>query len=296
MKLKGLEFRARVVVEGFLAGLHRSPYHGFSAEFSEYRQYAVGDDPRYLDWRLFARSDRYYIKRFEDETNLNAWVLLDLSRSMEFGTVEYTKADYARTFAATLAYFLSLQRDAVGLVTFDESIREVVPPRYRAGHTRRLLATLEQSVAGASTDVVKPLRQVAESVSRRGLLLLVSDLLTPIEALRDPLAGLRARGHQIAIIRVLDLAELTFPFEQASMFRDVETGRKILIDPESARASYQQEFDAHASALTELTDELGISLLSVTTETPLDEVLFQLVAERVAPRANVNRNTQGGAT
>src|SRR4029078_5159874 len=139
MRIKNLELRARAVVEGFFLGLHRSPYHGFSVEFTEYRQYTPGDDPRYLDWKLFARSDRYYIKRFEDETNLRAYLLVDLSRSMGYGSLAYDKATYAKTAAATIAYFLSLQRDAVGLVTFAAEIQEFLPARYRPGHLHRLM-------------------------------------------------------------------------------------------------------------------------------------------------------------
>src|SRR3954465_1587194 len=138
MTIRSLELRARAVVEGFWNGIHRSPYHGFSVEFSEYRQYTPGDDLRYLDWKLFARSDRYYIKRFEDETNLRCYLLVDLSRSMGYGSLQYTKVEYARTAAATLAYFLSLQRDAVGLVTFDEGIADYLPARFRPGHLHRL--------------------------------------------------------------------------------------------------------------------------------------------------------------
>src|SRR5437870_1560610 len=139
MRIKNLELRARVVVEGFMSGLHRSPYHGFSVEFTEYRQYSPGDDPRYLDWKLFARSDRYYLKRFEDETNLRSWLLVDLSKSMGYGSLAYDKASYAKTAAATIAYFLSLQRDAIGLITFDAAIKDFLPARYRPGHLHRLM-------------------------------------------------------------------------------------------------------------------------------------------------------------
>src|SRR3954471_6773350 len=148
MRIKSLQLRARIVVQGFLSGLHRSPHHGFSVEFSEYRQYTPGDDLRYLDWKLFARSDRYYLKRFEDETNLRCYLLVDLSRSMGYGSLAYNKAEYAKTAAATVAYFLSLQRDAVGLVTFDAGIQEYLPARYRPGHTHRLMVALERSPAG----------------------------------------------------------------------------------------------------------------------------------------------------
>ena len=142
MQVKSLELRAKSVVEGFLSGMHRSPYHGFSVEFTEYRQYTPGDDLRYLDWKLFARSDRYFVKRFEDETNLRCYIVADLSRSMGFGSLEYTKADYAKTCAATLAYFLTTQRDGVGLLTFDQKVDELLPARHRPGHFQRLLAAL----------------------------------------------------------------------------------------------------------------------------------------------------------
>jgi len=164
MSIRNLELRARVVVEGFWNGLHRSPYHGFSVEFSEYRQYAEGDDPRYVDWRVFARSDRYFIKKFEDETNLRCYLLADNSRSMGFSSLSYTKAEYAATLAATLAYFLYLQGDAVGLLTFDEQIREYLPARHRTGHLRHLMLALEQPAVGRATDLTSPLKRIIEVV------------------------------------------------------------------------------------------------------------------------------------
>ena len=179
MRIKNLQLRAKAVVEGFLSGLHRSPYHGFSVEFSEYRQYTPGDDPRYLDWRLYARSDRYYLKRFEEETNLRCYLLVDLSRSMGFRSISYDKAEYAKTVAATIAYFLTLQRDAVGLITFDQSIREYLPARYRSGHLHRLMMCLEHQLAGTETDLGLPLEQVARTARKRGVVVLLSDLLAP---------------------------------------------------------------------------------------------------------------------
>ncbi len=171
MRIKNLQLRAKAVVEGFLSGLHRSPYHGFSVEFSEYRQYTPGDDPKYLDWRLFARSDRFYLKRFEEETNLRCYLLVDLSRSMGFHAdpMTYDKVEYAKTAAATIAYFLTLQRDAVGLITFDQTIRDYLPARYRSGHLHRLMMCLEHQVAGTETDLGLPLEQVARTTRKRGL-------------------------------------------------------------------------------------------------------------------------------
>src|SRR5512140_469078 len=187
MSIRNLELRARVVVNGFWSGLHRSPYHGFSVEFTEYRQYSPGDDPRYLDWRVFARSDRYFIKRFEDETNLRCQLVVDCSRSMTFGSLSYTKADYAATLAATLAQFLYLQGDAVGLLTFDEQIRDFIPARHRTGQLRHLMLALEKPAEGRSTDVLAALRRVAETVRKRGLMVLISDFLAPLSDLQKHL-------------------------------------------------------------------------------------------------------------
>src|SRR6266581_2792294 len=179
MGIRNLELRARVVVQGFWNGIHRSPYHGFSVEFTEYRQYSPGDDPRYLDWRLYARTDRYYIKKFEDETNLRCHLLVDNSRSTGYGSLPYTKAQYANTLAGTLAYFLYLQGDGVGLLTFDENIRDYLPARHRTGHLRHLMLALEKPAAGAATDLTAPLKRIAEIVAKRGMMVLISDLLAP---------------------------------------------------------------------------------------------------------------------
>lgn len=281
MQIKNLELRAKAVVEGFLTGLHRSPYHGFSVEFSEYRQYSPGDDPRYLDWRLYARSDRYYVKRFEDETNLRCWLLVDLSRSMGYSSLSYTKAQYAKTAAATLAYFLSLQRDGVGLLTFDETITEILPARYRPGHLHRIMMCLERSTGGKATDIDAPLERIAAAVRKRGLIVLISDLLAPIDTLQRNLGYLRSRGHEVVLLRVLDPSELNFEFSDAAMFHDIETGRELYIDPESARESYLQKFNEHAAAIEQVCSGLGIDHIRVSTDTPLDLILFDFLQARL---------------
>src|SRR5437762_7865939 len=208
MSIRNLELRARVVVEGFWNGLHRSPYHGFSAEFTEYRQYTPDDDPRYVDWRVFARSDRYFVKKFEDETNLRCYVLSDHSRSMAYGSGGFTKAQYAATLAATLAYFLYLQGDAVGLLTFDEQIREYLPARHRTGHLRHVMLALEKPADGQATNLAAPLKRIVEIVRKRGLMVLLSDLLAPIETLEKNLTALTASGHDVLLFHILDPAEL----------------------------------------------------------------------------------------
>src|SRR5215469_8242861 len=222
MNIRNLELRARVVVEGFWNGIHRSPYHGFSAEFTEYRQYTPDDDPRYLDWRVFARSDRYFIKKFEDETNLRCYLLADQSRSMSYDSTGYSKAQFAATLAATLGYFLYLQGDAVGLLTFDQEIREYLPARHRTGHLRHLMLALEKPARGETTDLSAPLRRVAEIVHKRSLVVLLSDFLAPLEQLERELTALAACGHELIVFQVLDPAELSFNFNQPAMFEDLE--------------------------------------------------------------------------
>jgi uncharacterized protein (DUF58 family) len=281
MRIKGLQVRARVAVEGFLKGIHRSPYHGFSVEFSEYREYSPGDDPRFLDWRLFARSDRYYVKRFEDETNLRCYLVLDTSRSMGYGSGPYSKSDYARTAAATIAYFLSTQRDAVGLITFEDRIKEFLPARYRPGQLRRLFAVLERQPEGRATDLAAPLEEIAATVRKRGLIVLISDLLAPLEPLRTRLGYLRSRGHDVVVLRVLDPAEVAFGFTAPAMFLDVESGRDVYVDPGEARAEYQRRFSAHAAEIERACVDLGIEYEPVTTDQPLELVLFDFLKARM---------------
>jgi uncharacterized protein (DUF58 family) len=280
MRIQSLQLRAKVVVEGFAAGLHRSPYHGFSVEFSEYRQYSPGDDPRYLDWRLLARSDRYYIKRFEDETNLRCYLVVDLSRSMGYGAGAWTKADYARTLAATLAHFLTAQRDAVGLITFDERIAQYLPARHRPGHLRRLMLLLEHAVAGADTDLAEPLQQVARTVRKRGLVVLISDLLAPVETLVPQMRNLRSQGHDVCLLRVLDPAEIDFTLAEPTMIVDLESGRDLYIDPAVARREYLARFAEHDAAITRACNELGIDYTTLRTDRPLELALADFVRSR----------------
>jgi uncharacterized protein (DUF58 family) len=281
MRIKSLHVRARVAVEGFIKGIHRSPYHGFSVEFSEYREYTPGDDPRYLDWRLFARSDRYYVKRFEDETNLRCSIVLDTSRSMGYRSAEYSKSEYARTLAATIAYFLNTQRDAVGLLTFEDRITDYLPPRHRPGHLRRLMAALEREPTGRATNLAGPLEQVAATVRKRGMIVLISDLLAPVDALRTRLGYLRARGHEVIVLRILDPAEVQFQFETPAMFHDVESGREIYIDPDAARSEYLRRFAAHAREIERACVDLGIEHEALTTDRPLELVLFDFLKARL---------------
>lgn len=281
MRIKSLQIRARVVVQGFLKGIHRSPYHGFSVEFSEYREYTPGDDPRYLDWRLYARTDRYYVKRFEDETNVRCYLLVDTSRSMSYRSGAYSKSEYARTAAATVAYFLTLQRDAVGLHLFEDRITEYLPARYRPGQLRRLMAALDREPTGRATNLIAPLTQIAATVRKRGLFILLSDLLAPVDALQTTLACLRSQGHEVIILRILDPDELHFSFSTPAMFQDIESGREIYIDPSTAKEQYLRRFEAHAQSIERSCVDLGVEYESVTIDRPLELVLFDLLRVRM---------------
>ena len=285
MRIKNLQLRAKSVVDGFHNGLHRSPLHGFSVEFSEYRPYSVGDDPRTIDWKLFARSDRYYIKKFEDETNRRCYLVMDKSKSMEFGSLDYTKYDYARTVAATLAYYLTLQRDATGLLTFDEDISDVLTARFRTGQFKRILSLLEKPSSGASTDLQRPLSHLADIVRQRSLIIILSDFLVPTESLRIPLSMLRARHHEVVLLRVLDPMEVTLDLEKASMLEDLETGKEIYVDPNLVKASYQAKFKKHEASLIELAGQLGIGWTSLQTNESVEHALFDFLSRQ--QRSNV---------
>ena len=286
MQLRSLEVRARHVVQGFMTGLNRSPYHGFSVEFTEYRQYTQGDDLRHLDWKLFARTDRYYIKRFEDETNLRCLLLLDSSKSMNFGSAGYTKFDYARTLAATFAYFLSMQRDAVGLATFATEIEDFIPPRYRSGHLRRLLVSLEKHAEGTATHLARPLEQIAERLNKRGMLVLISDLLAPLETLEQSLGSLSVRGQDVLVFHVLDPEELRFQFQAPEMFVDLETDRRLYVDPASIRKEYLSRFGEHLSAIQGICSRLGLVYQQLITDSPLEMALPEVIRMRMQSRGN----------
>lgn len=282
MRVKSLELRARMVMEGFWKGLHRSPFHGFSVEFSEYRPYARGDDPRFLDWKVMARSDRAFIKKFEDETNLRAHLLLDRSQSMIYGSAGYTKQEYAATFAATLAYFLMGQNDAVGLTTFDQKVDQHIPARNRPGQLRRLMLQLEKAPAGEGTNLGAAMKGLHELIRKRSLIILMSDLLAPLEELERQIGYLAAGGHDLAIFQIMDRRELDFNFDKATHYRDTETGKDLFIDPDIARDSYLERLNAHQESVIRLAGRHGVNHQLVPTDEPLERVLFDFVSRRGA--------------
>jgi uncharacterized protein (DUF58 family) len=294
MRIASMELRAKVVVDGLYRGIHRSSRHGFSTEFTEYRQYVDGDDLRYLDWRVLARSDRQYIKKFEDETSLRCHLVADRSRSMGYGSLGYTKADYAATLAATLAQFLFAQGDAVGLLTFGDQVDQVIPARNRHGHLRRIMHGLEQQPVGTSTDLGAPLQHIAEMQVRRGLLVLISDLFAPLDTLSKRLSHLRASGHDLVIFQVIDPVERDFTFEAPALFEDSESKQKLYIDPASAREDYCRRFREHGEAIRTIAAQMTVDFRPVVTDQPLADALFAFMNDRQRRGRVIQRHAARG--
>ncbi len=296
LQVKSLQLRAKMIVDGFQSGLHRSPLHGFSVEFDEYRPYVQGDDPRTLDWRLYARSDRYCVKKYQDETNRRCLILLDLSRSMSYGSIGYSKLQYAQTVAATLAHYLWQQRDAVGFVAFDETIRDFLPARRRHGQLQRITASIESQADGKATRLDLPLQRIAETIASRGLVVLISDFLAPVEQLQLPSSLVSARGQEVCCIRILDPSEVEFKPTEPVTLRDAETGKLMYIDPLVATKQYAERFAAHRLELTNLMEANGIELLEWTTDKPFAELLTQWLAarQRLAGRIVRRSRSVGG--
>jgi uncharacterized protein (DUF58 family) len=279
--LSSIELKARTVVEGLLLGLHRSPFRGASVEFAEYRQYLPGDDPAMVDWKVFARSDRHYVKKFELDTNVEASLLVDVSASMGYvGDHGMSKLEYASCLAASLAYLLTGQRDAVGVSLFDAALRDHVPPSSRPGQLTRLLVALERARPGAVSDTAAALAQVAERIRRRGLVVVFSDLLDDPERVIAGLRLVRARGMEVVVFQLLDEHELTLPFEHASTFRDMETGQQVLTDPRSVRQAYLEAMAALQETYRRELRAAGIDYQMTSTATPLDVALLGWLGRR----------------
>lgn len=279
--LATLELKARTIVEGLLLGLHRSPFRGSSVEFAEYRQYMPGDDPSTVDWKVFARSDRHYVKKFEHDTNVDVQLLLDTSASMAYRSGSgMTKLQYAQCLTAALAYLLTGQRDAVGLGLYDSRLRDYVPSAVKAGQLTRLLIALDHAVPGAASDTAAALKQVTDRLRRRGLIVVCSDLLDDQARVIDGLRLLRARGMEVVVFHVLDDAELDFPFEGAGTFHDVETGEEVLTHGPSVRQSYLDAVGAWRDTYVAELRGAGIDYQLARTSSPLDLSLLGWLGAR----------------
>jgi uncharacterized protein (DUF58 family) len=279
-RLGTLELKARTIVEGFLSGLHRSPFKGFSVEFAEYRQYIPGDDLSTIDWKVYARSDRYYVKKFEDETNVDCHVMLDVSGSMGYGSGAMTKFEYGACLAASLAYLMNRQRDAVGLAAFDDRIVDMLPASARGGHLRAVLLTLERLRLGKATNVSKPLHQLADSLTKRGMVILISDLLDdPAEVIRG-LKHFQFRGTDVIVFQVLDPDEIDFPFARATRFEDLETSEEVMAVPAVVRAHYLKEIGALIDRYRRELGGSGIDYHLLSTAEPLEMALLAYLSTR----------------
>lgn len=277
-RIGNLELVARSVVDGFINGLHRAPYFGASVDFAEHRGYVPGDDIRRVDWRLYARTDRFYVKEYEADSNANFSVLLDVSKSMSYGSRGPTKLDYARILAACLTYLVHRQRDRVGLVAFDSDIVEHVPPS--AKHMDVVLHVLDRLTATRPGSLRAPLHRLAEHFGRRGILVLISDLYADPEEVLDAVAPLRFRGNDLIVFHVLDRAELEFGFTDASSFEDLESGEQLPVVPEALRNQYVSLVRAHVDALAARFSEARIDYALVDTSAPLDHALFKYLTTR----------------
>jgi uncharacterized protein (DUF58 family) len=280
-RLGSMELKARTIVEGFLSGLHRSPFKGFSVEFAEYRQYMHGDDLSTLDWKVYARSDRHYVKKFEEETNLECQLLLDVSASMAYrGGAPMSKIEYGSVLAASLAYLMNRQRDATGLIEFDEKITARLPARARPGHLHAILLALEKIRPGSRSDVGRPLHQLADALGKRSLAVLISDLLDDPDGVIRGLKHLRFRGTDVIVFQLLDPYELQFPFKGAARFTDVESAEVITADPARVRHGYLTALENMRTRYEKELRGNGIDFLTLDTSKPLDFALLAYLDTR----------------
>jgi uncharacterized protein (DUF58 family) len=277
-RIGNLEIIARTVVEGFINGLHRAPFFGASIDFAEHRGYVAGDDIRRVDWRLYARTDRYYVKQYEADTNTNLTVLFDVSRSMSFASRGVPKLEYAAYIAACVAYLAQRQRDRVGIITFDEAVVTHVPPS--AKHFNVVLHTLDRAKAERPGQLIGPLTKMAEHFKRRGLLVLISDFYEEPDAVLEAIKPLRFLGNDLIVFHVLDPAELDFGYDNASSFEDLESGEQIPVVPQSLAQEYQTLIRAHVEALTTRFSEHRIDYTLLNSAEPLDRALFSYLSSR----------------
>jgi len=277
-RIDSLDLVARAVVDGFISGLHRAPFLGRSIDFAEHRAYMPGDDIRRIDWRVFARTDRFYVKEFEADTNANVMTVLDVSRSMDYGTIGLSKLEYGKFLAASLTYLSSRQRDRVGLITFDTDLVDIVPPSAR--HRDTVLHALDHREAGTGSAFDAPLRKVAERLDRRGIVVLISDFYADVRVAIEAFERLRYRGHDVIVFHLLDPAEVTLAIDGTTAVEDLETGERMAVIPERVRDDYQKRVRAHIASLAARCGEREIDYTFMDTSMPLDHALFSYLSRR----------------
>jgi len=280
-QIKRLDLRAQFVVKGFLQGLHASPFHGFSVEFSEHRRYNHGDDPKDIDWLVFAKTDKYYVKKFEAETNITGYLCMDLSQSMGFThRQDLTKFDYAICLAASLCYLMVHQQDPVGLVTFDQHIRDVIPPKSKRTQLVNILAHLANLKPTGDTDIARSVIQIASLMRHKSLVMIFSDLLAEPGPVFQSLRRLRHRGHDVILFHILDEAEVNFPYEGMVEFEDPESHEKIVLDATSYRQDYQSEIEGFRALYKQECFQTGIDYVPLDTSLQFDKALLEYLVSR----------------
>lgn len=278
-----LDLRARFIVEGFLSGLHASPYHGFSVEFSEHRRYASGDDPKDIDWLVFAKTDRFYIKKYQAETNITGYLVMDLSESMAYTyRQQLTKFEYSICLAAALGYLMIHQQDPVGLITFDDKIRNSLPAKSKRAQLGSILALLAKLKPTGPTEIARNLRQVASMMKHRSLVMLFSDLLADPEPVIDSLHLLRHRGHDVILFHILDEAEVNFPFDGMVDLKDPESGQNLVVDADGMRADYLDAMKELCETYRRECFKAGVDYVGINTSQPFDKALLEYLSQRKA--------------
>lgn len=279
-KLSTMLLKARFVVEGFIAGLHQSPYRGFSLEFAQHREYSPGDETRHIDWKVYGRKDKYFVKQYQEETNLKGYILLDRSASMGYKSKEITKLQYGSYLAASLAFLMLRQQDSVGLVTFDERIKKYIPPRQSKRHLSLILEELEKLVPSSQTGINRSLQELGQYTKRRGLIILISDLLDEQEKVLNALKYFRFKKHEVIVFHLLDPAEMELPFTNVLWLEDMENGKRVLTHPQIIREKYKSVVKKFVETYKLSCLKSDIDYCLMDTKTPLDFALGAYLARR----------------
>ncbi|MCA9267921.1 MAG: DUF58 domain-containing protein [Planctomycetales bacterium] len=292
-KIKRLDVRARLVVEGFITGEHRSPYNGFAVEFAAHREYTPGDDTKHIDWKVWSKTDRLYIKEYEEETNLKCTILLDCSKSMRYGADAegqgWSKFDYAATAAASLTHLLQQQQDSVGLITFNTKVRKHLPASSHPSHLKLMMHELEQTRPDDKTDVGDVFPELARQIRKRGMIVLLSDLFVDVPTLAECIKQFRLRKHEVIVLHVMHEDELTFPFQDNTLFKGLEVDVELHTEPRALRRSYLEAVDRFHAAVRKVCAASGVDYYLMSTADPLDAALASYLSFRLKTRRNIHR-------